>query len=150
MSGVVHEKKGDLFRCFDDDLCEPERLALCHCVSRDFEMGKGIAKIFKEKYGRKDELLAQEKRVGQCAYLMDGKTTVYYLVTKEYYYGKPTTDTLRSSLLDMKSDALKKKISVICMPRIGCGLDRLSWEDVKKLLIEIFENSEISVYVYVL
>lgn len=146
----VLEKHGDLFKCYDENLCSPERLALCHCVSRDFEMGKGIAKIFKSKFERKDELLAQEKRVGECAFLMDGRTTIYYLVTKEHYYGKPTLDTLRASLIDMKNDALKKNISIICMPRIGCGLDRLSWNDVHKMLIEIFENSEITVVVYTL
>lgn len=36
------------------------------------------------------------------------------------------------------------------MPRIGCGLDKLKWTDVSKLLDEIFVNNGIDVTVYYL
>jgi hypothetical protein len=139
----VEEVKGDLFLCFDENLCEPEKLAICHCVSEDFVMGKGIAVMFKNKFGRVDELLSQNKKVGECASLTAGSSTVYYLVTKKVYNGKPTYETLRKSLMDMKNDCLKKGIQLVCMPRIG-------WESVKKLLSEVFENSEIQIRVYYL
>ena len=34
------------------------------------------------------------------------------------------------------------------MPRIGCGLDRLNWDDVKILINEVFENSEVKIKVF--
>ena len=35
------EVSGDLFK-------SPKSHSLCHCVSRDFRLGKGIAKLFRE------------------------------------------------------------------------------------------------------
>src|ERR1044072_4182533 len=43
--------------------------ALAHCVSQDLRMGKGIADIFKKKYGGLNELKAQQCEVSQVAYL---------------------------------------------------------------------------------
>lgn len=51
----VTEVKGDLFGSCD---------SLAHCVSRDFEMGKGIAVIFKKKFGVVDQKLTAGKHVG--------------------------------------------------------------------------------------
>ena len=45
------EETGDLFKC-------PERFSLCHCVSADFHMSKGIAKIFKRKFKGLQELFS--------------------------------------------------------------------------------------------
>lgn len=82
---------GDLFAAGPD-------ISLAHCVSRDLEMGKGIAVRFKNLFGRVDELRAQEKDVGQVAVLpplVDGdKRHIFYLITKERYFGKPTYATL--------------------------------------------------------
>jgi hypothetical protein len=52
MTSNLTEIKGDLF---DAKEC------LCHCVSADFYMGKGIAVEFKERFGHVDELLSQKK-----------------------------------------------------------------------------------------
>ena len=46
---ILNEVSGDLFK-------SPKSHSLCHCVSRDFRLGKGIAKLFREKFGRIDEL----------------------------------------------------------------------------------------------
>ncbi|KAA0706994.1 O-acetyl-ADP-ribose deacetylase 1 [Triplophysa tibetana] len=43
---------GDLFTCSVTD-------ALAHCISEDCRMGKGIAVLFKRKFGGVEELLAQ-------------------------------------------------------------------------------------------
>lgn len=48
------EVKGDLFSC-------PPRASLAHCVSEDMAMGKGIATLFKRKFGGVGELKAQGK-----------------------------------------------------------------------------------------
>ena len=41
--------KGDLFTCSNN-------ASLAHCISRDLAMGKGIAKLFKEKFGNVKQL----------------------------------------------------------------------------------------------
>ena len=45
---------GDLFAC---------SASLAHCVSQDLHMGKGIAAIFKKKFGGVGQLKAQSKCV---------------------------------------------------------------------------------------
>jgi len=138
---VISEVKGDLFTSND---------SLAHCVSMDFEMGKGIAKIFKDKFQGVDELKKQNPSVGGISYLEkeEGKRFIFYLVTKEKYWQKPTLFSLSNSLLQMKKICLEKGIKSLSMPKIGCGLDKLNWDDVKKILEFIFKGSEINITIY--
>ncbi|XP_035596298.1 ADP-ribose glycohydrolase OARD1 isoform X1 [Oncorhynchus keta] len=135
--------KGDLFS-------GPEDEALAHCISKDCHMGAGIAVMFKKKFGGVAELKEQKKVPGQCAVLKGHKRFVYYLITKEKYSKKPTYDSLRQSLEDMRSHCLKNGVTAISMPRIGCGLDRLSWDKVEKMLEKVFQPTSISITVYTL
>ena len=50
------EVRGDLFEC-------PETASLVHCVSEDMVMGKGIAKVFKKRFGGEKELKMQGRTV---------------------------------------------------------------------------------------
>lgn len=133
---MLREVKGDLFSSED---------SLAHCVSSCLEMGKGIAVEFKKRFGRVEELKKQNSIV---PYLQVGDRYIFYLVTKEKYYGKPTYDTLYSSLLELKKLLLQLNITNLSIPKIGCGLDRLDWKKVKSILIEIFSNTNISITVY--
>ncbi len=63
---VLDVVKGDLFSSGPD-------VSLAHCVSKDFRLGKGIAKIFREKFGRIDELKKSRADVGGLAVLKVGK-----------------------------------------------------------------------------
>ena len=49
---VFSEVQGDLFSC-------PLQFSLAHCVSADLAMGKGIATLFKKKFGGVEELRGQ-------------------------------------------------------------------------------------------
>lgn len=46
------EIKGDLFKCDSDT-------SLAHCISEDCRMGKGIAVLFKNKFGGVSDLKQQ-------------------------------------------------------------------------------------------
>lgn len=48
----MKEIKGDLFSC-------PNNSSLAHCISADVAMGKGIAVLFKKKFGGVQELKKQ-------------------------------------------------------------------------------------------
>lgn len=139
----IFEIKGDLF---ENHGCD----ALCHCVSADLVMGKGIATIFKERFGSVDYLKSQKRQIGQVAALKCEDISVYYLITKQKYYEKPTLEALKLSLIDMKNLAIKTQIKSIGMPRIGCGLDQLKWENVKNIIKETFQDCGIIVKVYYL
>jgi hypothetical protein len=73
---------------------------------------------------------------------------VYYLITKEKYWNKPTYDSLKLTLVAMRDHAVQNGVKAICMPRLGCGLDGLLWPKVKRSIKEVFDNTGIAITVY--
>jgi len=74
---------------------------------------------------------------------MEGFNGVFNLVTKHYYYDKPTYRTLRESLVDMK-----RKLPNDCnlnMPCIGSGLDKLDWNEVRDIIKEVFSDTDVNI-----
>lgn len=132
---------GNLFSC-------PEDEALAHCISEDCRMGAGIAVMFKKEFKGVEELKEQRKLMGECAVLKRDKRFVYYLITKKRYNQKPTYDSLRLSLEDMRSHCELNGVARVSMPRIGCGLDRLQWDKVSVILEQVFKHTNISITVY--
>ena len=139
----IEEIEGDLFDCDADR-------SLAHCVSVDMVMGKGIAVTFREKFGRVSYLVSQGAQVGEMAVIEDEGRYVYYLVTKDRYWNKPTYETLRGSMEAMKVHCIKNGVKKLGMPRIGCGLDCLKCENVKEMIIKEFMDMEIDIRVYYL
>ena len=129
----------------------PQGFYLAHCISGDYALGAGIAKKFNEIYNMRFKLHKNypipdgEKfdNVGR-ALLIDN---VFNLVTKNRYFEKPTYDTLRETLEDMKYQCDDLDINKLAMPRIAAGLDRLDWEQVKEIIDEVFEDTDIQVVI---
>lgn len=140
------ERKGSVFGAPDDAY-------LAHCISADYALGKGIAKDFDEIYCMREKLFRQypanPNRVGTALLVED----VFNLVTKERFFQKPTMETLRSALVDMKAQCDALGVKKIAMPKIGCGLDRLPWDgcenSVSNLINEVFGDSDIEILVYI-
>ncbi|KAK4876616.1 hypothetical protein RN001_009122 [Aquatica leii] len=63
--------------------------AIAHCVSEDLDMSKGVAVVFKKKFGQLDELRRQQPAVGKVLGLRGDGRFVFYLVTKKYSSTKP-------------------------------------------------------------
>lgn len=155
--------EGDLFSC-------PKDSSLAHCVAADMKMGAGIAVKFKwvmkhldhwqlynfflfsrQLFGQVDKLKSQNQRAGGVAVLKDGQRYIYYLVSKNETYSKPTYQDLSYSLEAMRKHMNENKVSKLAMPRIGCGIDGLQWDKVSDLIKEVFkdESVEITVYTFV-
>ena len=45
---------------------------------------------------------------------------------------------------------VQKNKKTLAMPKIGCGLDRCSWEDVEQIIKDVFNDTDIKVIVCVL
>lgn len=127
MEDKINEIKGNLF---DSTTC------LAHCVSKDFAMSAGIAVTFSNLFGGKDELKNQNVNVGEIAWLYRGNRYIYYLVTKEYYWHKPTYDSIRSSIRNLFILCEEHNVKSLSIPKLGCGLDKLQWNKVKQIIIE--------------
>lgn len=123
----------NLFNADDD-------YSLAHCVAQDLNMGAGIAIEFKKRFKQIDQLKNQRKRVGEVAYLKDKQRYIFYLITKKNSNLKPSVKDLEKSLRQLKILCTKLKCYKLAMPKIGCGLDQLSWEVVKEKIEKIFSK----------
>lgn len=142
---IYKEERKDLFTVGSE-------YYLAHCISADFGMGKGIVVEFNKRFNMKNiltqkyfpySLIKYQLNHGYC--IREGK--VLNLITKEKYSDKPTLNSLKMALEDMKEICIREKILKIAMPKIGCGLDKLNWIDVKQLLFETFQDTEIKIFV---
>ena len=71
-------------------------------------------------------------------------------MTKDKFSDKPDLPTLLSTLEAMKSHASMYGISTVAIPKIGCILDGMNWQDVVKSLRDVFAYSDIHIVVYTL
>lgn len=144
----LKEIKGDLF--------ENERECYCQCISADFKMGAGIALDFKDRFKVKDQLVKTYgdykkwfRRDGAGA-VVTHDPLVINLVTKMNYYDKPTYQTMDIALKQAADMCYGYDIFELAMPKIGCGLDGLNWEKVRKLIEKNFDDLDILISVYYL
>lgn len=160
------EVKGNLF---DTESYTYERIVLAHCIASDFGMCGGIATQFIERYNMKNKLLVwseikgidvsegtlyrtsfgkykvftRPSLVGKAARI--GR--VYNLVTKELTSGRPTMDTLKESLVDMREQMIYWGDKVLAIPdMIGCGIDGLDRREVINTIHDVFKNTDIKIY----
>ncbi|KAK4872808.1 hypothetical protein RN001_014837 [Aquatica leii] len=136
----IKEIQEDLFNL-------PSTFSLAHCVAEDMSMGSGIAVQFSQKFKRRDDLYQQRQRQGGLAILEDNGRFIYYLVTKKLSNGKPTTYTMWNSLQKMQQHIQKHNVKNLAIPRIGCGLDRLEWSEVKAMIEYTFRDTDVHITV---
>ena len=89
-------------------------------------------------------------KIGDCIPIYTNNEIIYHLITKGCYYHKPNLYTMKQSLQSLKTQMLKANIDMIAIPKIGSGLDRLHWNDVKKLIQDVFADTSICFNVYYL
>lgn len=143
---IFREEKRDLFAV-------PEDYYLAHCVSADFALGAGIAVEFNKRFDMRRKLkedwpnCIEEMRKhglrGECCLIEN----VFNLITKERCYYKPTYTSIEEALHAMRIVADINGVKKIAMPKIGCGLDGKDWSVIKKMLKDIFEDSDIEILV---
>lgn len=133
------EKRMNLFDVSD-------KYYLVHCISADLALGAGIAVEFNKRFNLREKLIEipKEHRYFQQVVLID---KVFNLITKERYWQKPDYHSLFICLVQLKKICLDKNIKHLAMPRIGCGLDKLDWRIVKRMIQEVFQYTTIELLV---
>ena len=137
------------YRLIQDDVFNHKDCYYAHCISRDYALGAGIAVEFDKRYDMRNILLklAEEKPETLDEKCIEVEN-VFNLITKEKYWQKPSYKSLEESLLEMKEKLSKNKnIKKLVIPKIGCGLDRLSWDKVEPMVQEIFKDLDIEIVV---
>ena len=144
---TIREEKRDLFTV-------SQGYYLAHCISGDYALGAGIAKQFDKIYNMREKLFhmyplnpgTKYGHVGE-ALLVDN---VFNLVTKPRSFQKPTYDDLEDAIEDMAEQMYDKEITRLAIPLLGCGLDRLEWDNVKAIIENQFDYTDVDILVCVL
>ena len=137
---IYNEVLGDLFEVDDS-------YYLAHCISSDAKMGAGIAVQFNKRFKLgvlRDIAKTNGLPVGSCHLV--GKSLS--LVTKVKYWHKPTYESFTEAIISMRELCLEKQITKIAMPMIGAGLDKLSWVKNKRIIQDVFADTNIAILVY--
>ena len=123
---------------------------LVQCISADFGMGAGIAVKFNNLFDMKEKLMKEypnflkewnkKRKSYDCIY----HSGVLNLVTKTRYFEKPSYDSIRGALTTAKDVCKKQEIKKLAMPKIGCGLDKLEWDMVRRIIKDVFYDTDIS------
>ena len=124
-----------------------------HCISADAKMSKGFADFLSHKIpGLRSTCKKAKLLIGQVFPFWDSTSRryIYNLVTKERFFDKPDLYTLLATLEAMKSHAAMHGVSTIAIPKKSCGLDQMNWQQIVKLLRDVFAYSDIHVVVYTL
>ena len=116
-------------------------------------MGKGFADFVSQRVpGLRSTCRKAKLFIGQIYPFWDstGKRYIYNLVTKEGFCDKPDRSTLSKILEAMKIHAITNGVAIIAIPKLGCELDQMNWQEVLKLLRDIFAYADLQIVVYTL
>lgn len=137
------------YKIIQDDVFNHKDCYYAHCISRDYALGAGIAVEFNRKYNMKKILIELSKEKPEtlkekCIEV----NNVFNLITKDRYWQIPSYKSLEESLIEMREKISKNKnIKKLVMPKIGCGLDRLSWDKVEPMIKDVFKDLDIEIVV---
>lgn len=134
------------------DLFKTNYPAYVHCISLDCAMGKGIAKQFANRFPSMKSHLLHRIKLENINYptaleYITPNEIVINMVTKERYYNKPTYASFKLALEEVVNIVNKYNIKQIAMPKIGCGLDRLSWNRVQDMIKEVFKDTDVEILI---
>ena len=140
------EIHGNLFENVQKDI------VYAHCIAQDDNYGAGIAPVFvkffkiKNKLSWKLEESIIKDKTGNDGFciLIDNAAN---LITKNNTYAKPTYHSITNALIDMKNQMVKNSFTKLCMPKIGCGLDRLSWGQVREIIQDVFKDTDVDIVI---
>ncbi|KAL9984264.1 hypothetical protein ACROYT_G006538 [Oculina patagonica] len=129
--------------------------SLAHSVSADFDMTDGIANKFRKKYGDYNNLIKkglnfqQDSQVGDIAVLERNESSfVYYLITREYWWDHATPSSMRACLEQLRKHCQEHGVEKLAIPRLGTGADKIDWPFVKRIVEDVFKETDISITAY--
>lgn len=139
------------------NILQSDSMAIVNTVNCVGVMGKGLALQFKKEHPQN---FIEYKEVCERKELVPGKIFVYHtkallgtqyilnFPTKRHWKDKSQIDDIAIGLKNMIGVLNNYNISSVSVPALGCGLGGLDWGDVKKLILDTFNNSNITIVVY--
>ena len=87
------------------------------------------------------------KKVTEVASLEIADRNIFYLITKEKFWQKPTCDDIFQSLQNLEKVCQERKVMRLACPRLAMDRDGIKWEIVRSMLYYTFRNSEIEIQI---
>ena len=131
--------------------------ALVNTINTKGKMGRGIALEFKQRYS---DMFKEYANLCRHGLIHVGKTWTWENVghtTPQYIINFPTKDDwkfpsklewISTGLDDLKYRVIMLEIESIAIPALGCSNGKLSWEDVRPLIMEKLNDLEIPIILY--
>lgn len=143
---MINYVKGDLFAA--------EAQTLAHGCNSIGKMGRGIAIEFRTRY---PEMYEQYRTMCRKRSLKPGDVYFYQspdsrprvlnLITQQGLDGA-RLEYIDNCFQNILENYEEWGVTHISMPRIGAGLGRLHWEEIKTILHRHFENATVHISVY--
>ena len=122
-----------------------------HCIPADAQMCESFAQFLSKRVPRLRRTCRRANLVKDQVFPSwdsSSRRYIYNLVPKAKRSDKPDLQTLARTLQNMQAHATMHGVSTIAIPKIGCGLDQMNWQDVVKLLRDTFAYSDIQTVVH--
>ncbi len=124
------------------DLFSAGTQAIAHGVNCKGLMGAGIAAEFARRYPRMKQAYIKRCELGlmkpSSFFFWAGDQPLIYNLATQMMPGRDARLTwIERSVDNMLTHAVSCGIQSIAMPRIGCGIGGLNWEDVQPQLKEL-------------
>ena len=144
-----------------DLLTVPLEYVVAHNIDAgETAMGAGVALALCRKYPSlrsSCQQYAQNNghKVGETYRFVDGNRVVYNMYTKPHvwcnaYRGMSYADYLANQeqcLIALRNHMIKHNEWFLAIPKVGSGLDRCRWEDIRQIIQKVFEPTEIHILV---
>lgn len=140
------------------ELAHPEHSIFtsgCHWIVNPINcvgvMGGGLARDFKIKF---PEMNAEYEALCEDHEIVPGQMWIWkdYVVnfpTKNHYKYPSKLKYIIDGMLDLANQIIKHNVESIAIPKLGCGLGGLEWEEVKPFIIGALSDLNIKVELYV-
>ncbi|KAG8285664.1 hypothetical protein J6590_075943 [Homalodisca vitripennis] len=122
-----------------DHFQNDQSVGFAHSISADFEntekhMSAGIAVVFRKRFGRSKTSDLVNKHLAYQK-VINGPS-VYSLITKDKYSGKPTKQEYDAAFLKLQEDFISKDLKTLVCSAVGCVRDLIQVSHFTKNIVE--------------
>ena len=150
---------------YGDLMQSPIDYVIAHNIdSGETAMGAGVALVLCRAFPKlrrhcQDFASEHNHEVGHtCRYVADNGRVVYNMYTKPHVWNSVirgmTTEQYHSNqrkcLEDLKKQMIENGETKLAMPKIASGLDRCVWSEIRTIIQEVFEDSNIEIVIHCL
>lgn len=123
-----------------DLLSLPVYFHIAHCIPADLTFHGQTAKRIDSFYNMKKKIEHDYKdsrfAVGEVIWM----DNVFNMIVNKDRYDKVTMENLYNALCELACYCVDYNIKYLAMPRICCGSNKLNWEIVRPMIIDIFNR----------